>query len=51
MAAIAPREVERFALIAPAGLWLDDYPCPTYSRKLPHEFSVLLFHVRISANG
>jgi pimeloyl-ACP methyl ester carboxylesterase len=44
MAAIAPREVQRLALIAPAGLWLDDYPCPTCSRKLPHEFSVLLFH-------
>ncbi|MBV8089559.1 MAG: alpha/beta fold hydrolase, partial [Alphaproteobacteria bacterium] len=26
MAAVAPREVERLGLIAPAGLWLDDHP-------------------------
>src|SRR5271156_1084286 len=28
MAAIAPRQVERLGLIAPAGLWLDEAPVP-----------------------
>jgi pimeloyl-ACP methyl ester carboxylesterase len=37
MAAIAPHEVERLALIAPAGLWLDDYLVPDVFSKLPHE--------------
>ena len=44
MAAIAPREVERLALIAPAGLWLEDYPVPDVFSKLPHELPALLFH-------
>ena len=44
MAAIAPREVERLGLIAPAGLWLDDHPVPDLFSKLPHELPALLFH-------
>jgi pimeloyl-ACP methyl ester carboxylesterase len=44
MAAIAPREVERLGLIAPAGLWLDDHPIPDLFSKLPHELPALLFH-------
>ena len=44
MAAGAPREVERLGLIAPAGLWLDDYPVPDIFSKLPHELPALLFH-------
>jgi pimeloyl-ACP methyl ester carboxylesterase len=44
MAAIAPREVERLALIAPAGLWLDNFPVPDVFSKLPHELPALLFH-------
>ncbi len=44
MAAIAPREVERLALIAPAGLWLDDHPVPDVFSKMPHELPALLFH-------
>ena len=32
MAALAPNDVSRLALIAPAGLWLDDHPDPTCSR-------------------
>src|SRR5215471_14944505 len=44
MAAIAPREVARLGLIAPAGLWLDDDPIPDLFSKLPHELPALLFH-------
>jgi pimeloyl-ACP methyl ester carboxylesterase len=44
MAAVAPREVERLGLIAPAGLWLDAYPSPDLFSKLPHELPALLFH-------
>jgi len=44
MAAVAPQEVERLGLIAPAGLWLDDHPIPDLFSKLPHELPGLLFH-------
>ena len=44
MAAVAPQEVERLGLIAPAGLWLDDHPIPDLFAKLPHELPELLFH-------
>ena len=44
MAAVAPREVERLGLIAPAGLWLDEHPIPDLFSKLPHELPALLFH-------
>lgn len=44
MAAVAPHEVERLALIAPAGLWLDEHPIPDIFSLLPYEFPPLLFH-------
>lgn len=44
MAAIAPREVEKLALIAPFGLWLGDHPIPDIFATLPHELPALLFH-------
>jgi len=44
MAAVAPHDVERLGLIAPAGLWLDEYPVPDLFAKLPHELPGLLFH-------
>jgi len=44
MAAVAPREVDRLGLIAPAGLWLDGHPVPDLFSKLPHELPALLFH-------
>jgi pimeloyl-ACP methyl ester carboxylesterase len=44
MAAVCPLEVERLALIAPAGLWLDEYPIPDIFALLPHQFPPLLFH-------
>lgn len=44
MSAVAPHDVERLGLIAPAGLWLDDHPIPDLFAKLPHELPELLFH-------
>jgi pimeloyl-ACP methyl ester carboxylesterase len=44
MAAIAPHEVERLVLIAPAGLWLDAHPIPDLFAALPFELPQLLFH-------
>ncbi|HEY1259067.1 MAG TPA: alpha/beta fold hydrolase [Stellaceae bacterium] len=44
MAAVAPREVERLGLVAPAGLWLDTYPVSDLFSKLPRELPALLFH-------
>lgn len=44
MAAVAPREVERLVLIAPAGLWLDAHPIPDLFALLPYELPHYLFH-------
>jgi len=44
MAAIAPNDVSRLALIAPAGLWLDDHPIPDVFTLLPFEMPAWLFH-------
>ena len=44
MAAIAPNDVSRLALIAPAGLWDDDHPIPDLFAALPFEMPALLFH-------
>jgi pimeloyl-ACP methyl ester carboxylesterase len=44
MAAISPRQIDRLALIAPAGLWLDKLPIPDIFAKLPFELPALLFH-------
>lgn len=44
MAAIANRSVSRLALIAPAGLWLDDHPLPDLFATLPFELPGLLLH-------
>ena len=41
---MAPHDVERLGLIAPAGLWLDDHPIPDLFATLPHELPELLFH-------
>ena len=43
MAALAPRDVERLGLIAPAGLWLDAHPVPDLFSTLPGELPALLF--------
>jgi pimeloyl-ACP methyl ester carboxylesterase len=44
MAAIAPHDVMRLALICPAGLWLDDHPIPDLFSTMPFEMPKLLFH-------
>ena len=44
MAAIAPNDVSRLVLIAPAGLWMDDHPTPDIFTLLPFELPKYLFH-------
>lgn len=44
MAAIAPNDVSRLALIAPAGLWLDKHPVPDFFAMLPFELPPVLFY-------
>ncbi len=44
MAALAPKDFSRLALIAPAGLWLDDHPIPDIFSLVPYEYPPLLFH-------
>lgn len=44
MAAIAPHDVSRLALIASAGLWLDAHPIPDVFSTMPYEYPQLLFH-------
>ncbi len=44
MAAIAPNDIDRMALICPAGLWLDDHPVPDIFTLLPREFPEYMFH-------
>ena len=44
MAAVAPHDVTRLALICPAGLWLDDHPIPDLFSTMPFEMPKLLFH-------
>jgi pimeloyl-ACP methyl ester carboxylesterase len=44
MAAIAPGDVGRLALIAPAGLWLEEHPLPDIFTLLPYEMPAWLFH-------
>ena len=44
MAALAPNDVSRLALICPAGLWLDDHPIVDMFSLLPFELPKYLFH-------
>jgi pimeloyl-ACP methyl ester carboxylesterase len=44
MAAVAPHDISRLGLIAPAGLWLDDHPVPDMFSTMPYEYPKLLFH-------
>src|SRR5512143_2550675 len=44
MAAVAPNDVTRLALIAPAGLWDDPHPVVDMFATLPFEMPQLLFH-------
>jgi pimeloyl-ACP methyl ester carboxylesterase len=44
MVAIAPMAYDKLVLIAPAGLWLDEYPIVDIFSLLPFEFPQYLFH-------
>ena len=44
MAALAPNDVSRLALICPAGLWLEDHPIVDLFSLLPFELPKYLFH-------
>jgi pimeloyl-ACP methyl ester carboxylesterase len=44
MAAVDNRRAASVSLIAPAGLWLDDYPIPDIFGVLPFDLPALLFH-------
>jgi pimeloyl-ACP methyl ester carboxylesterase len=44
MAAIAPNDVSKLGLIAPAGLWLPDHPIPDIFATMPYDYPALLFH-------
>jgi len=44
MAAVAPNDVSRLALVCPAGLWLEDHPIPDMFTLLPYELPNYLFH-------
>jgi len=44
MAAIAPNDVSRLALIAPAGLWIDEHPIPDIFAMLPYQLPPFLFY-------
>lgn len=44
MAAVAPHDVSRLGLIAPAGLWLDQFPVPDFFSMLPFQLAAVLFY-------
>jgi pimeloyl-ACP methyl ester carboxylesterase len=44
MAAVQPHDVDKLALIASAGLWLDNHPIPDLFSTMPYEYPQLLFH-------
>ena len=44
MAAIAPNDVSRLALICPAGLWDDAHPIADLFSLMPYEMPQMLFH-------
>jgi len=44
LAAVMPNDVDRLALICPAGLWLDEHPMPDIFAMVPYELPAVLFH-------
>jgi pimeloyl-ACP methyl ester carboxylesterase len=44
MACLAPRDVGKLVLAAPAGLWLDEHPIPDIFALLPFQLAEVLFH-------
>jgi pimeloyl-ACP methyl ester carboxylesterase len=43
MACLAPREVAKLVLVAPAGLWMDEHPIPDIFAMLPFQIAEVLF--------
>lgn len=50
MAAVAPHDVSRLALIAPAGLWLDEHPIADIFALLPYELPHYLFYDEVTGS-
>lgn len=46
MACIAPHDIAKLVLVAPAGVWIPEHPIPDLFSFLPHEFAQRLFHDR-----
>jgi pimeloyl-ACP methyl ester carboxylesterase len=46
MACLAPNDLAKLVLVAPAGLWIPEHPIPDIFSFLPHEFAQYLFHDR-----
>lgn len=46
MACIAPHDLAKLVLVAPAGLWVPEHPIPDIFSFLPHEFAQYLFYDR-----
>lgn len=44
MASLVPERPRKLALVAPAGLWIDEHPVADIFVTLPHEMPALLFH-------
>jgi pimeloyl-ACP methyl ester carboxylesterase len=44
LAAIAPHRVDKLALIAPVGLWLDEHPVLDFFAATPEELAAAIFH-------
>lgn len=44
MACLCPERVPKLALVAPAGLWMDEHPIVDIFATLPHQLPELLFH-------
>ncbi|HXU91495.1 MAG TPA: alpha/beta fold hydrolase [Methylomirabilota bacterium] len=44
MACLAPRDLGKLVLAAPAGVWLDEHPIPDIFALLPFQLAELLFH-------
>jgi pimeloyl-ACP methyl ester carboxylesterase len=50
MAAVAPNDVSRLALIAPAGLWLDEHPIADIFALLPYQLPHYLFYDEVAGS-
>jgi len=50
MAAVAPHDVSRLALIAPAGLWLDEHPIADIFALLPYQLPHYLFYDEVAGS-